>query len=146
MSESKPIMTRVSERLLKRFDEALENDGLNRSDVVKKSIIDYVEKYENRKEGLKMKAYRNAVDDVTLVIAEDMIQPEGVSIAEECYPGFWSFGHGSEPKFEMIPVSHDFFDDAEKVSNLYLGRSIEYSDMTKKEIENEFIDMISKIK
>lgn len=92
-----------------------------------------------------MKAYKARFQDAVLVISEDMKQPEGFTIAEECYPGFWSFGHNSEPQFEMIPVSHEFLGGAEPVGNFELGRAIEYSKMSRKEIQQEFQNMIEKI-
>ncbi|SDJ19566.1 hypothetical protein [Natribacillus halophilus] len=54
MASSHPMQTRIDHRLLDRFDKALEDDGLTRSQVVLQGIREYVEDYERRKGGNDM--------------------------------------------------------------------------------------------
>lgn len=48
-TKSKLIQIRISERLLERFDAAIEYEGINRSDVVIQSIREYIDRIEKRR-------------------------------------------------------------------------------------------------
>lgn len=74
---------------------------------------------------MKLQAYKRNFDSETLIVAIELIQPEGFNIVEKCYPAIW-FTVGYEPKIEMVPVSHPFFSDADKAPNWDLGHAIEH--------------------
>ena len=52
--KTKVIQARISERLLERFDAALEWEGVSRSDVILQAIREYIDKIEKKKGELKM--------------------------------------------------------------------------------------------
>ena len=47
--KTKVIQARISERLLERFDAALEGEGVSRSDVILQAIRDFVDRIEEKK-------------------------------------------------------------------------------------------------
>lgn len=52
--KTKVIQARISERLLERFDAALEWEGVSRSDVILQAIREYCDRIEQKKGELKM--------------------------------------------------------------------------------------------
>lgn len=53
--KTKVIQARISERLLERFDAALEWEGVSRSDVILQAIREYIDKIEKKKGEPKVK-------------------------------------------------------------------------------------------
>lgn len=68
----------------------------------------------------------NPQESRVLIIAEDLIQPEGFAIAEECYPGIWVHSGHDDVQVEMIPVSHPFLAEATNASSIDISAIYTY--------------------
>jgi len=112
--KKKVIQARISEKLLERFDAALEWEGLSRSDFILHSIREYIDKIEKKKGELKMtftkedaqKKEMNIMTKVIEIIEEKTDFPN----ADESYTvgkvddGRYFFAWGPDfPKNDEVP-------------------------------------------
>ncbi|KZE78152.1 hypothetical protein AV654_19445 [Paenibacillus elgii] len=81
-----------------------------------------------------------------MIIAEDMIQPEGFNIAEKCYPGIWVYPlPGDEPVEDLINLSHPYLAEAVQANTHDISAIYTYVG-GRKGAEQKILDFLESLK